>query len=346
MPEYQRAKPRLLFVHHYPRHQASSFVRQDLAILQEWCQVDERTIASFKRPFRGTITDAAMWQAVARSDAVFAWFSTCAPVLIIAALLRKPSLLIGGGADAVSMPEIGYGLNRQNRRQYFLQTLGFRLASRILPFSEASRSSILQLPGLRSTRVQTLYLGIDCDYFTPGDAKLDQVVTVGYVTEGNLRRKGIVTFVEAARLNSDIAHCLVGKPVHQHAVDHLTAMLPPNAAYVGHLTPDQLLETYRRAAVYGQLSLHEGFGMALAEAMACACVPVVTDRGAIPEVVGDTGLYVSPEDPQAAAAAIRMVIRSPERAILGRRARERIVTLFPLARRREGLQRAIEEVLS
>jgi len=30
--------------------------------------------------------------------------------------------------------------------------------------------------------------------------------------------------------------------------------------------------------------------MALAEAMCCECVPVVTKKGALPEVVGDTGL--------------------------------------------------------
>ena len=62
--------------------------------------------------------------------------------------------------------------------------------------------------------------------------------------------------------------------------------------FTGFVTDDELLGWYQRAKVYCQLSYYESFGMAAAEAMLCECVPVVTRKGALPEVVGETGFYV------------------------------------------------------
>ncbi|MHA1664403.1 MAG: hypothetical protein ACTSVW_01050 [Candidatus Njordarchaeales archaeon] len=44
--------------------------------------------------------------------------------------------------------------------------------------------------------------------------------------------------------------------------------------------------------------------------MSCCCVPVVTRRYALPEVVGDTGFYVPYYDPKSTAEAIKKALRS------------------------------------
>ena len=95
--------------------------------------------------------------------------------------------------------------------------------------------------------------------------------------------------------------------------------------------------------MYVQVSAHEGFGCALAEAMLCGCVPVVTDRGAIPEVVGETGFYVKYDSPRETAARILEGTGSSELA--SRVARDRISRLFPLEKRREALVNAVHEAL-
>lgn len=61
---------------------------------------------------------------------------------------------------------------------------------------------------------------------------------------------------------------------------------------------------YNGAALHVLASFYEGFGLPALEAMACGTPTVVSNRGALPEVVGDAGLQASPDDPAELAAAL------------------------------------------
>jgi len=81
--------------------------------------------------------------------------------------------------------------------------------------------------------------------------------------------------------------------------------------YTGYVEQEDLPALYSAASVFLFPSLHEGFGLAALEAMACG-VPVVTsNRSSLPEVVGDAALLVDPEDNQALAAAIANILDDP-----------------------------------
>ena len=54
-----------------------------------------------------------------------------------------------------------------------------------------------------------------------------------------------------------------------------------------------LVELYTAADFYLELSIHEGFGMQLAEAMACGTTCISTDKGALREVGGDQVIYIN-----------------------------------------------------
>ena len=68
------------------------------------------------------------------------------------------------------------------------------------------------------------------------------------------------------------------------------------------------IEAFLRAKVYCQLSFTEQFGMSLLEAMACGCVPVVSDRDSLPELIGKAGIIVPYGDVAATLKAIRVAM--------------------------------------
>ncbi len=86
------------------------------------------------------------------------------------------------------------------------------------------------------------------------------------------------------------------------------------------------------ADVFVLSSAWEGFGMVVAEAMACERLVVATDCGGVREVLGDCGFLVPPGSPDALAAAlVDALALAPEKAAaLGLKARERVIEMFSL----------------
>ncbi|GAA2436126.1 glycosyltransferase [Streptomyces glaucus] len=92
-------------------------------------------------------------------------------------------------------------------------------------------------------------------------------------------------------------------------------------------------DAYAAGAVTVLSSVVEEFPVSLAEAMLCGRATVSTDAGAVPEVLGGTGLVVPPRDPRALARACVALLRDPERrARLGAAARARALELFTAER--------------
>lgn len=78
--------------------------------------------------------------------------------------------------------------------------------------------------------------------------------------------------------------------------------------HLGYVDPARRRELYEGARLLVQPSFEEGFGFPVLEAMTMGVPVVAANRGALPEVLGDAGLLVNPDDADGLAAAIgRMV---------------------------------------
>jgi len=340
----QRARRTVLVLHiDDPEKPLPPFIQHDIDILRTEYQVEVLSVYRYRHDLLRLFLDITSWRALLKADALFVWFNFSTSVVAVAALLGKPVVVVAGGADVVWVSDIGYGIDPARRRAFWLRRMAYRLTRKVLLFSESSRRDYLKIFGVDPLKSETCYLGVDSHAFTPRGAKRPHVFTVSYVSENSLRRKGVYSLIDTARLTPDIQYRIAGVVVDAGAVRRLRASASPNVEFLGELTREQLLAEYRSAKVYAQLSYHEGFGMALAEAMACECVPVVTDRGSLPELVGSTGFYVPVGDAGASASAIREALADD--GSRGVSARERIVQCFPLEARKEGVLRALEEVL-
>jgi glycosyltransferase involved in cell wall biosynthesis len=328
-------RPRILYVH----SGKASFVAIDRAILAELWEVEDHY-----QPGRLPNLPKLV-RAVLRADLVFGWFAswhTFVPITL-AWLLRKPSVQVIGGFDTANMPDIGYGYQQGGLRRWASRWI-MRRAGRLVTNSHYSRSEIAANTPIPPERVTVVHHGVP-DPFGPLDESREReplALTVGHLVKTTLMQKGHQPFVEAARHLPDVRFVFVGK-WHDDAIEHLRGLAPENVEFTGWLADEELEELYRRASVYVQASRHEGFGLAVAEAMLAGCVPVVMDVTAMPEVVDGAGVLIGSQDPETVAGGVRRALALPSDA--RRAARERILKEFPIEIRREGIQRVVREAL-
>ena len=326
---------RILYVH----SRKASFVQIDRDFLAE-----RHELRDLYQPGR-IANPLGLLRGVLWSDLVFGWFAswhTFLPVTL-AWLLRKPSVLIVGGFDTANMPDIGYGYQQGGLRRWASRWI-MKRATRLVTNSNYSLSEIERNTPIPPRRVTVIHHGVPDPFDGPPDPSTQErmAMTVGHLVRGTLEQKGHRPFVRAAGELPDVRFVFVGK-WHDDAIEVLRELAGDNVEFTGWVSDEELHDLYRRASVYVQASRHEGFGLAVAEAMLAGCVPVVMNVTAMPEVVGDAGVLIESQDAEAVAAGVRQALElGPEAHV---RARERILGAFPLNMRRDALLTVVEEAL-
>jgi glycosyltransferase involved in cell wall biosynthesis len=337
MPPSAYPPLQILFV--YSRD--STFIRIDRDILDRRWRVRDW-------PQAGPLVNlpklvAAVW----RSDLVFGWFAswhTFWPVTL-AWLLHRPSVLVIGGFDTASLPEIDYGLQQRSVMSR-VSRWTMRRATRLVTNSHYSRREIEANVGIPADAVHVVHHGV-ADPFgeLPNGPRERLALTVGIVERRNLERKGLLPFVRAASLLPDVQFVVAGKWIDD-SVEELRAVAGDNVTLTGWVEDGELEALYRRAAVYVQPSRHEGFGLSVVEAMLAGDIPVVSSAGALPEVVGDEGVVLDSDAPAAEEVADGVRRALALEGDVRERARRRVLERFPLSARDRELAGVVEESLA
>ncbi|MCD6226395.1 MAG: glycosyltransferase [Candidatus Aenigmarchaeota archaeon] len=323
-------KKRILFLYRTP----TAFIMRDLEILKKRYEVVSLHIKS--------VTDsvAKVLKNLKNIDLVYIWFAGWHGLFatILSKIFNKKIIVATGGYDVTALPEINYGAFLSWRgiiSKYILKN-----ADIVLPFSKNAENEIKKRVKIK--KIETVYFGFDYKKYKPKGKKKNIVITVGTVKKSNLKRKGLETFAKTTKLLPNIKFILIGKH-NDESVDYLRSISGNNLNLPGFVPEKKLIEYMQKSKVYVQVSAHEGFGCSMAEAMLCECIPVVTKKFAIPEVVGNTGYYVPYNNPKLTAIAIKKVLNNSDN--LGEKARERIKKLFSLEKRKNELLKTVKEVI-
>ena len=209
-------------------------------------------------------------------------------------------------------------------------------AAAILTLSQHSKSQIVQEFGVEPERVHVTLAGCDFtrynieysnDQIAATLAQLNITTPYFFYLGGTAPRKNLKRVVEAfcdAKQQNNLPHKLVLAGTMNHVDDDLKRALAQagdDVQVLGYVNNEIVPHLYRGATALLFVSLFEGFGLPVVEAMACGAPVITSNVTSLPEVAGDAAILVDPNDANAIANAIAQIANEDESARQSRIAR-------------------------
>jgi glycosyltransferase involved in cell wall biosynthesis len=208
---------------------------------------------------------------------------------------------------------------------------------RIVTVSESSKRDIVAQMHVPAEQLHIVPVGVDHERFKPMPHVARRPNRIMTTASADVPLKGLRPLLEAlakVRTEHPIDVVIVGKQREGSVLPQLLDRLGLTDAvtFESGVSDERIVELYNEAEMVVVPSLYEGFSIPAIESMACGTPLITTTGGALPEVVGpnrEAALTVPPGDPEALAAAILEMLRSPElRARLGTAGRARVLNGF------------------
>jgi glycosyltransferase involved in cell wall biosynthesis len=233
-------------------------------------------------------------------------------------------------------------------------------SERVITVSEFSRRQLVEALGVNGDRIEVVPNGIDAR-FAPGDGRamrrrhaLGDGPVVLFL--GGLKpRKNLAMLLEAwrevARERGDARLVVAGAGPLEAGLRRRAAALgvADRVVFAGRVAEAEKVDCYNAADLFVSPSSLEGFGFTVGEAMSCGLPVVVSDRGALPELVvdGEGGFVCRHDDAGALARRILLLLGDAElRGRFGRFNRQRVDRHFRWARAARRVSEIYEDVLA
>lgn len=228
------------------------------------------------------------------------------------------------------------------RTMHFLYSYAAHRADRVIAISEATKHDLVRFYNIPEGKVTVVYPGVDDFYRTPVSTtdieaglafygiQEPYLLHVGSLSETRNVSGLLEAFALVRATRSDARLVLIGRSYWGYDVgaDIKKRNLGDSVVVIDYLPKHDLRLVYNGASALVMPSLFEGFGLPVAEAMACGTPVIASSTTALPEAVGGAGLLVDPTDAAAIAAAIHRVMEDGALADeLGAKGRLRIQEL-------------------
>ena len=199
-----------------------------------------------------------------------------------------------------------------------------RRADHILADSHATKADLVELYETDADKITVLYCGVD-EHFSPSSDSAEMravlarnglnygeyLLSVGTVQPRKNYRRVILALRELRDRDIDLHYAIVGgsgwleddmyQAIKERDMEDRVHLL-------GFVADDELPAIYCGARALVSVSLYEGFGLPVLEAMACGTPVITSNLSSLPEVAGEAGILVDPLDTHAIGDAINRLV--------------------------------------
>lgn len=234
---------------------------------------------------------------------------------------QRTVVMMHGGGDILTP-----GIWTFSRRVFNYTLLWFhKHVDAMIAVSEYANKEIIYAYHVPPEKVFTIYNSIDKIYLAPVDEDFDRQVLSEYGIQNipyffSISRfrlhKNIGRVVEAyvryrAKNPGASEHLALGGGSVQE-FEKVYGKLPnspfiKDIHFLGYIPTDHMPSLYRGAVALTFVTLNEGFGVPIIEAMACGTPVITSSVTAMPEVAGNAAIIVDPYNPDAIAEALASV---------------------------------------
>jgi glycosyltransferase involved in cell wall biosynthesis len=211
-------------------------------------------------------------------------------------------------------------------------------ASRVIVPSQSTADDLILRLNAASEKLRVIPSGVDESQFFHIETEAIEDARYRYGLD-----RPFVLFVGERRPHKNLDGLLKAFAIFRRSISTEYHLVIAGRPYPGYRQPEALAQTlglvnyvhfldnvpdsdlpllYHSADALVLLSCYEGFGLPVLEAMACGTPVVVSNVTSLPEVAGEAGMKVPPDNPEQAAAALLQVIRGgkerEQRIALGR----------------------------
>ena len=331
---------RIVFYTHAPaaKLQQVEFYKQD--------------IEAIKKLGHEVVVCTKVWQIPLRFDAMFIWWWTHASLpVFFCRLLKRPCIVTG--TFNFRFPDTFDGTDYFRRPFWQRQLIRFAVKHCTLNLF-VSQLELQQCTAyFKLKNAGYMPHCVDDDYLKGAAAERRSVLlNLAWSGRQNLARKGLPELLKAIRLLKDRqrdVHLYLaglegdGRPDLLRMIQELD--LTNEVHYLGGLTREEKIRMLRESEIYVHPSHYEGFGLAILESMGCGGCVIVRDVGAVREVVGDCGIYISSSDPYEIASAIENVMDNENvRREMQAKAAKRASTMFTFHKKVQTLNHFFRDI--
>lgn len=190
-------------------------------------------------------------------------------------------------------------------------------ANKIIAISEQTKNDIVEFMGTAPNKIEIIHQAVSPLFFEKADTEKIKlkynlpdnfIISVGTVEE---RKNQLSTLNAVYNEKIDIPVIFVGKPTSYNNDLHKYIAekgMKKQVTFLKNIPESDLAALYQLAELSIYISVFEGFGLPVIEAMACGCPVITSNVSCLPETAGDAAVLCSPGNVEELGSQIKRLL--------------------------------------